>query len=146
MIQTNQPLSGRTLKDSYAPIVHEFDLVEASTIRRSPQFAELSARVSSFIESTPVEKIKIYGATGVTIFSTDVQQIGEDQSQNLGFRSAASGVPRSLFVRRNQFNHFDGVTERKSLQSTYVPVYDSKSQNKLLGVFEIYYDVTPYFR
>ncbi|TXT34259.1 MAG: putative Diguanylate cyclase [Comamonadaceae bacterium] len=82
---------------------------------------------------------KIYNTQGVTIFSTEPSQLGEDKSSNPGFVSALHGQVASELVFRNQFSAFDRMMENVDLVSSYIPVTHA---DRVSAVIEVYQDVT----
>jgi len=90
----------------------------------------------------PVVKIKIYGPDGLTLFSTEPQQIGENQAENVGFQSALNSQPISNLVHRDTFNAFDMVLEDRDLIQSYIPIYEQDASREVVAVFELYSDVT----
>ena len=117
-------------------------------LQRHPALAAFHRDVESKVAGLPVAKIKIYNAAGITIFSTDVEQIGEDGHANDGFVVARGGGVVSELNHRDTFNSFDGVMEDQDVLSTYFPVRLSKSSGAtnseaIEGVFELYSNITP---
>jgi diguanylate cyclase (GGDEF)-like protein len=88
-----------------------------------------------------VVKVKIYDLDGLTVFSTDPVQIGQDKSGNPGFLSARKGTPIGNITFRDRFNAFEGVIVDRDLAETYVPIRVSEDA-PVEAVFEIYSDVT----
>jgi diguanylate cyclase (GGDEF)-like protein len=88
-----------------------------------------------------IVKIKIYNLDGLTVFSTDEQQIGEDKSDNEGFREARAGAVVSDITYRDRFDAFEGVLNKRNLISSYVPIRAAPDA-PMEGVFEVYSDVT----
>jgi diguanylate cyclase (GGDEF)-like protein len=91
-------------------------------------------------------KVKIYNLDGMTVFSTEESQIGEDQSSNAGFQSARRGVVASRLTHRDMFNAFDKVIEDRDVIASYVPIRRGGADAPIEGVFEVYEDVTPLVR
>ncbi|HLL17268.1 MAG TPA: diguanylate cyclase, partial [Rubrivivax sp.] len=106
-----------------------------------PSLAPLHADVLTKMRGLQVAKIKIYNLAGVTVFSTDQRQIGEDKSKNAGFLSARGGEVVSNITYREKFDAFEGVISNRDLIASYVPVR-SAANAPVEGVFEVYSDVT----
>jgi diguanylate cyclase (GGDEF)-like protein len=104
------------------------------------RLAELRRDVLVTMKDLKVAKIKIYNLAGLTVFSTDERQIGEDKSANHGFREALAGRVAGDITYRDRFDAFDGVISDRNLIFTYVPVRGDGRNAE--GVFEVYSDVT----
>jgi len=102
--------------------------------------AALASKINNVMQKTTVVRFKIYHRNGIVAFSTRTEQIGTNQSDNAGFKSALNGRAATNLVYRDAFNFFDKVTEGDNLLQTYIPVRDMPGQ-PVLGVFEIYTDV-----
>jgi len=110
-------------------------------IRALPEFKQLDARMFEIMKKTSVVKVKVFDLRGVTVYSSEHGQMGEDKSSNGGFQGAARGEVKSDMSFRDKFNAFEGVIEKRDLISSYLPVVTAGAEGPV-AVFEVYTDMT----
>ncbi len=126
----------------YASFIASARQLGAEALRRDPRTAALKREVTTLLRGTVVLKVKLYDARGFTVFSTDTAQIGGDYSANPRFLSARGGEIFSNLSFRERFDAADGARTNRWVLSSYVPVRLSGGAGEVVGVAEIYSDVT----
>jgi signal transduction histidine kinase/CheY-like chemotaxis protein len=111
----------------------------ASEVRSNPKVPDIDKRVRLFIRNTDIVKVKIFDLKGLTVYSSETKQIGDDKSGTTGFISAKAGKAISELTFRATFKGFDGEVFDRNLVSSYVPV---NQDGHLEGIAEIYTDRT----
>jgi diguanylate cyclase (GGDEF)-like protein len=112
-------------------------------LQDNPQVAQIRAEVLQQMRGLTVVKVKIYDLHGMTVFSTDAKQIGEDKSDDDAVVDAIAGKVSSEIAFENQFDSFEKVINDRNLISIYIPIRANDTQPPE-GVFEVYSDVTDY--
>jgi hypothetical protein len=127
--------------DDFGPLVLAVADKSSAELHAQAQIAPLHRKVLKLLKGTKIFKIKVYDLKGMTVYSTELQQIGEDKSKNKGVTDGLKGLNSSELVHRDQFSAFEGEVQNRDLVESYVPRYDPVS-GKVSGVFEIYGDAT----
>lgn len=114
---------------------------EPADLRASPATVALDRAARTFFAAVPVLKVKLYALDGLTVYSSEASQIGDDKSANGGFRGARDGKVVSDLYFRGRFNAFEGEVSDRNLFATYLPVRDARGA--VTAVIEMYRDITP---
>jgi diguanylate cyclase (GGDEF)-like protein len=125
----------------YASFVKNAARIPKAELPQRKEIAELRADLLRHMKGLNIVKVKIYNLDGLTVFSTDPKQIGQDKSSNTGFLNARAGKAASEITYRHQFNAFEQVIVDRNLIETYIPIQEDETP-AIKGVFEVYSDVT----
>jgi signal transduction histidine kinase len=125
----------------FASFVAEAGTMETEELQNHPRTQELYDYIQAQMDGLSVVKIKVYDLNGLTVFSTERAQIGQNKLDNAGYLSARDGVVASELTFRDTFSAFEQTIENRNVFSSYVPIYGPDGQ--IEGVFEVYDDVTP---
>lgn len=125
----------------FTTFVNEAAALSAAELQGHARTQELYDAVQTQMQGLSVVKIKVYNLDGLTVFSTEREQIGEDKSDNIGYLSARKGEVASELTFRDTFSAFEQIIEDRNVFSSYVPIYGPSGTVE--GVFEVYDDVTP---
>ena len=106
-----------------------------------PRQQALQARVREAMRGLKLVKLKIYDRSGLTVFSTDLAQVGEDKRDNPGLLRALGGEVVSAITHRDRFDAMEGALVDRDLIASYVPVSGTAGV-PVQAVFEVYGDVT----
>lgn len=125
-----------------APYLTSVNDLSGEVLRARPETALVRDSILPLMRGLDVLKVKIYNLQGLTVFSTEARQIGDDKSQNSGFISAREGLVASELTHRDTFSAFEQTVEDRDVLASYLPIRPAAG-TPVEGVFEIYTDVTP---
>ena len=134
-----------TIWSEFSDFVNSTGKLSDRELKNHPEIARLHQKVLSQMAGLPVVKVKVFSLDGRTIFSTELQQIGEDKSRYSGFIGAKSGQLTTKLGHRETFSAFTEKIQDRQLLSSYVPIQPGKNNTKIEGVLELYSDVTPLY-
>ena len=125
----------------HAEFVKRAGSLDRATLAERPEIAALDHELRRLADGLPIVKVKIYDLNGLTVFSTDARQIGEDKAPNPGFARARDGYPASNLTYRERFDSWEGELAERHILATYVPVHVYEAA-PVEAVLEVYSDVT----
>jgi signal transduction histidine kinase len=127
----------------YADFIKSARTLDTHTLRNHPITARLREDTVHQMRGLAVLKVKIYDLAGLTAFSTQASQIGDDKSANAGFLAARQGHVVSELSHRDTFSAFEQEISHRDVLSSYIPIVTVPGQSaQVEGVFEVYYDLT----
>lgn len=126
---------------AYSAFVSRASRIAKTELPQRPEIARLREDLQQQMRGINVVKVKIYDLNGLTVFSTDPTQIGEDKSSNPGFLRARVGETASDITFRHQFDAFEQVVVDRNLIFSYIPIRNGETA-PVEGVIEVYSDVT----
>jgi putative methionine-R-sulfoxide reductase with GAF domain len=132
-----------SLWPQFAPFVASASGLSGDELRAHPETARLHQAVLAQMRGLEVVKVKVYDLNGLTVFSTEAAQIGQDKGTNAGYLAARSGQVASELTHRDTFSAFEGTLEDRDVFSSYIPIRRGDAGGAVEGVFEVYTDVTP---
>ena len=131
-----------SLWPKYANFIARAGGIPVGELGAQPEVVSLREDVLQKIRGLHVVKVKMYDMSGLTVYSTEPRQIGENKAGNAGYQKARAGQTESELVFRDRFSATEQVIENRNLLSSYAPVRRTPG-GPVEGVFEIYTDVTP---
>ena len=123
-------------------LLHEAPQLNAEQLRTHPMTAQMHQLLRRLARDTSVAKVKLFSLRGLTLYSSEAAQIGEDKHNNDLILRAAKGTFASLMSQRESFTSFEGRIYDRSLVSTYIPAQPA-GYAAPIAVFELYDDLTP---
>jgi diguanylate cyclase (GGDEF)-like protein len=103
--------------------------------------ARLYLNVDRLVRGSDVLKVKLYNRDGITVFSSDLEQLGESWYDKDGFHAAMDGDVYSVLRQRNMFLTHYGEQRDVNFIASYIPMRND--EGVVEGVFETYREVSP---
>jgi diguanylate cyclase (GGDEF)-like protein len=126
---------------SHASFVRGAHSLPRATLAARPEIARLDRELRSLSLGLTVVKVKIYDLSGLTVYSSDPREIGEDASAKPGFRRARDGYAASHATYGRRIDGWEGMLAERDILETYVPVHVYEA-SPVEAVLEVYSDVT----
>lgn len=110
-----------------------------------PSFAAADARLRDAVHDSRIFRLKLFDLRGLTVYSTDSEQIGEDATDSPGWIAAREGRPWSHLSARGEPHAPRGGPERRDILSAYLPL-QAPGSSQPVAVIETYTDATTIVR
>lgn len=108
-------------------------------LRSGAATVALGREIAAFVDGTPVHRVKVYNTDGLTVFSSNLGQIGEARAHHPRFRATMDRrAPHSTLGFRDAFTGFEGTRRAIHLVETYIPI--EGPGGAIEGVFDLYTD------
>ncbi len=133
----------RTYANVLWPMYGEFLLSQDVGAAQRPAHEstlKLDAAFRQMSRDAPVIKIKVYNLQGVAVYSSVLREIGENKSQNIGFKSARVGSLVNELTHRGSMSATEGEIQNVDVVSSYIPI--RLNGGEVTAVFELYANVT----
>ncbi len=130
-----------TVWTKYSSFVRRASQIPKDELPDHYAIRQLGDDLHELLAQSRVSKVKIHDLNGLTVFSIDPEQIGEDESRNSAFQRAKNGEPVSKITFHDRLKTFQGMVFDRHLVSSYIPVRASQVL-PVESVFEVYSDVT----
>ena len=115
---------------------------DGDELRSRPETQQIHEALAPLLVGLPMLRIKLHNVDGLTIYSSEPGQIGDDKSNDPGFITAArKGKAVSNLRRLDRLNAFGGRLGDLNLVESYIPI--RRADGAIDGVFELHTDVTP---
>lgn len=130
-----------TIINDHGTFIASAATMSVDEITASPEFTHLDDDLRQLTQGSTIIKVKIYAPNGMTVYSSEPSQIGDDKSANPGFLTAMDGGVASELVYKDTFNAFEGNIEDRDIVESYVSIQPTGA-DEIQGVIELYDDVT----
>jgi len=106
-----------------------------SSVVESPTFIE---SVEEVVTDFKLWKLKVFSASGITLYSTEISEIGQENRGKEFSDTIAQGKRFTQLRKKGDLSVEEAGIERDVVE-TYIPIM---RDGHFIGAFEIYYDVT----
>ena len=87
-VNVTKVFSNDLWRDDFGPFVRAMEGKPAAQLKAAKELPELHRRVLALMRGSSTFKVKVYDMKGMTVYSTELAQIGEDKSGNAGVIAA----------------------------------------------------------
>lgn len=109
--------------------------------RELPETLALHEKIAQMSRGVPVVKVKTYNPEGIAVYSSVLDEIGDDDGDNIGFQQAMQGALINELTHRGTMSVSEGEIRDVDVVSTYIPIH-ADPKKPPIAVFELYSNVT----
>ncbi len=127
--------------DAQAEFLSSTQERDATRLKQTWQVTDIDLAVRQAALRLPVYKVKIFKPDGLTLYSSDLSEVGaKNDVLKREFSSALAGKPASMMKHVPSTLGMGGRLKDIESVETYMPKFDSKGN--VIGIIEVYADVT----
>lgn len=140
---------GDPMAQAQAQVQRECAAEFARQLGASREHAQIDAKVRDLLKGTPITQVRLHDLRGLTLYSTEPRQLGEDRSAQPGWQSAArQGRPSSELVHGVERAALAAsgsapAAARSDLIVSHLPLPDPGS-GRPVAALELASDATPF--
>jgi len=139
-------LFANLLWPSYADFADSAKDMTPDAIIAHPRTRLMMSDVRELARGTHILKVKLFDRDGLTVFSTELAQIGTNSYTSPGLQAALAGRIDCKLERRDRFEGLDGPVVEPWLISCYLPIRDDAAGGGVTAIMEVYSDATEGYR
>jgi len=129
------------VQSRFAGFLANAPLLGPARLRESRELREIDSMLDPLRSDLSILKVRIFGPTGMIVYSSDQTEIGENAGDSATAAAVARrGSPRSVLSFKDRIAALSGEKVNRDVVETYIPVRDS--DRRTAGVFLVAADVT----
>lgn len=107
----------------------------------------IDSLVTNLVQALPVLRVQVIDPSGVTVYSTVRQQIGEQlESNSIGRKTIDEGMVKTEISERPEFVAIGKIVYDRIVITSYVPTSTPRrDETDSVGIFRLDYDATAHF-
>lgn len=113
--------------------------MDESELSNRPILKPFSDLVDRHMQGLPIVKVKLYNRDGITVYSTDSSEIGNNNIDSENLQQALGGVFASKFIQWDA-KRVSGAGDKVDILESYLPI--SAEGPAIQGVLELYSNIT----
>ena len=125
----------------YTGFIQESSFFSKHDLLSRPEVDRLRQDILPLLANSSISNIRIFNLQGMTVFSMQDAQLGEDVNIKSGYADAKTGAMASELVYNRQSSNSGTEMGDRDFLSTYLPLH-STNNNSIHGVVELDTDVT----